>query len=209
MKTAYDLAKAEIGTKEIPGPQHNPKVVTYFSEVGHAWVKDDETAWCAAFVGAMLKRAGLPQTGKLNARSYLDWGKPVEIKDAQPGDIVVLWRGSPDSWQGHVGFFVRAFGDEVIILGGNQANAVNERPYAISRVLSIRTMRAARSSAAKSTTLQATAGAAVSGAGSAAYAIGQLDDTAQTVVIVGALLAGLCLLWIARERIKKWAAGDR
>ena len=62
-------------------------------------------------------------------------------------------------------------------------------------------------SAAKSTTLQAAAGAAVSGAGSAAYALGQLDSTAQTVVIAGAVLAGLCLLWIMRERIKKLAAG--
>ena len=66
-----------------------------------------------------------------------------------------------------------------------------------------------RSSAIKSTTLQATAGAAVSGAGSAAYAIGQLDSTAQTVVIVGAVVAGLCLAWIMRERLRKWAGGDR
>jgi len=66
-----------------------------------------------------------------------------------------------------------------------------------------------RTSPAKSTTLQAAAGAAVSGAGSAAYAVGQLDSTAQTVVAVGAVIAGLCLAWIMRERLRKWAGGDR
>jgi len=207
MKTAYELAKAEIGIKEIPGPGHNPKVVTYFSEVGHAWVQDDETAWCAAFVGAMLKRAGLPQTGKLNARSYLDWGKPTDTP--QPGDVVILWRGSPDSWKGHVGFFAGFDGPDVKILGGNQSNQVNIQSYDSNRVLGFRTMRGARTTPFQSTTLQAAVGAAVSGAGSVAHALGQLDGDAQTYVVVGAVLAGLCLIWIMRERLRKWAGGDR
>jgi uncharacterized protein (TIGR02594 family) len=203
--TAYELARAEIGTKEVPGSAHNQAVVDYFAEVGHSWVQDDETAWCAAFVGAMLKRAGMPQTGKLNARSYLDWGQPVDPDQAKPGDVVVFWRGDKNGWQGHVGFFVRRDGGQIIVLGGNQSNRVSEAGYAASRLLGVR--RIARKPVAKSTTMQAAAGAAVSGASSAAYAIGQLDSTAQAVVIAGAVLAGLCLLWIMRERIKKLANG--
>ena len=80
---AYEMAKAEVGTVEWANG-NNPKVVAYFKDSGNPGVMDDETAWCAAFVGAMLKRAGIKGTGKLNARSYLDWGTPVARKDAQP-----------------------------------------------------------------------------------------------------------------------------
>ena len=134
---AYQLARADEGTWEY-ADGHNPKILQYFADVGHGWVKDDETAWCAAFVGAMLKRAGMPQTGKLNARSYLDWGDEVALDGAQEGDIVVFWRGTPDGWQGHVGFFVRRAGVSIEVLGGNQANQVNVKRYPVDRLLGVR-----------------------------------------------------------------------
>lgn len=135
---AYALARKEIGTKEIPGPKHNPEVVGWFAQVGHSWVTDDETAWCAAFMGAMLQLGGLPSTRKLNARSYMDWGKPVPVDEAQEGDVVVFTRGDPNGWQGHVGFYVRDEGKHIIVLGGNQSNMVNEARYPASRLLGVR-----------------------------------------------------------------------
>lgn len=141
MNKAYKLARKQIGTREIPGSKHNSKIVGWFKAVGHAWVKDDETAWCAAFVGAMLKEAGMPHTGKLNARSYLEWGEEVPLDQAKEGDLVVFWRGKKNGWQGHVGFFVRAEGNSIVVLGGNQANAVNEKKYAVSRLLGVRRMK--------------------------------------------------------------------
>lgn len=62
---------------------------------------------------------------------------------------------------------------------------------------------------AQSTTLQAAAGAATAGAGGVATAIGGLDPTAQYIVLGSAAIAALCLLWICRERIRKWGSGDR
>ena len=137
-KTAYALASEEIGMQEIRGPVDNPEIVQMFADVGHAWVKDDETAWCAAFNGAMLERAGLPSTRKLNARSYLDWGQAVDLADAEPGDMVVFSRGDPNGWQGHVGFFVRNAGTHIEVLGGNQSNSVSVARYAKSRLLGVR-----------------------------------------------------------------------
>ena len=61
----------------------------------------------------------------------------------------------------------------------------------------------------KSTTLQATVGTAVAGATGAGTAIAALDDTAQLIIIAAACVAGLLLLYIARERIRKWAKGER
>lgn len=136
--TAYALASEEVGMREIKGPSHNAEIVQMFAEVGHSWVKDDETAWCAAFVGAMLERAGLPSTRKLDARSYMTWGRRVPIAEAQPGDLVVFWRDNPESWKGHVAFYVRDAGMFVEVLGGNQQDAVNVARYPKSRILEVR-----------------------------------------------------------------------
>lgn len=137
---AYQLARTFLGLKEIVGSKHEKKILEFFAEVGHSWVKDDETAWCAAFVGAMLERSGLTSTKKLNARSYLDWGSPVEDwNDIREGDVVVFWRGKKDAATGHVAFFVRFDKNgDFIVLGGNQSNMVNEQAYAKERVLSVR-----------------------------------------------------------------------
>ena len=136
MTTAYDLAKAEVGTVEWTKGD-NPKVVAYFKDSGNPGVTNDETAWCAAFVGAMLRRAGVKSTGALNARSYLDWGTPVDRKNAQPGDVVIFKRGN-SSWQGHVAFFVKDRGALIDVLGGNQSNAVNIKGYQAASLLGIR-----------------------------------------------------------------------
>jgi uncharacterized protein (TIGR02594 family) len=94
-------------------------------------------AWCAAFVGHCLERAGIRSTRKLTARSYLDWGVPVETADAQQGDIGVIPRGS-SSWQGHVFFIDRIEGQWVWGLGGNQDDAVNVKRYPASKLLGVR-----------------------------------------------------------------------
>lgn len=136
-KSPVDYAMDDLGTWEW-SDGHNPKVVQYFADVGHAWVKDDETAWCAAFVGAMLKKGGVEGTGKLNARSYLDWGKPVELDQAKKGDIVVFSRGDPNGWQGHVGFYMGQTPRYIKVLGGNQNNQVNITSYSKNKLLGIR-----------------------------------------------------------------------
>lgn len=131
-------AGGHLGLEEWPGARHNPAVVQLFEDVGHSWVQDDETAWCAAFVGSVLASLGLPHTGALNARSYLEWGEEVAIQDAQPGDVAVFWRGSRSSWQGHVAFFVRFEGGRVVVRGGNQGNKVSDQAYPMDRLLAIR-----------------------------------------------------------------------
>lgn len=135
--TPFEIAQGYIGTTEGPGPEDNPAIMEMFASVGHDWVEHDSVAWCAAFVGHCLEKAGLRSTRRLNARSYLDWGIPVDLADAQPGDIVIFSRGSK-SWQGHVGFFVKTTGAMIEVLGGNQSDAVSIQRYAKSRLLGVR-----------------------------------------------------------------------
>ena len=135
--TPFDIAKTYIGTVEGPGPENNPVVMEMYASVGHDWVEHDSVAWCAAFVGHCIEKAGLRSTRKLTARSYLDWGIPVAVHDAQPGDIGVIPRGS-SSWQGHVFFIDRIEGAWVWGLGGNQSDAVNVTRYPVSKLLGVR-----------------------------------------------------------------------
>lgn len=135
--TPFDIARSYIGTTEGPGPADNPLIIEMYASVGHDWVEHDSVAWCAAFVGHCLEKAGMRSTRKLTARSYLDWGVPVEVSDAQQGDIGVIPRGS-SSWQGHVFFIDRIEGQWVWGLGGNQDDAVNVKRYPVSKLLGVR-----------------------------------------------------------------------
>ena len=138
-KRVYNLAASYLGLTEVSGVEHNAEIVQFFADVGHGWVKDDETAWCAAFAGSCLKKAGIPHTGKLNARSYLTWGEAVRPEEAVQGDILVFWRVDPNSWQGHVGFFHGKDSDgNYLVLGGNQGNQVSIKTYHKSRLLAVR-----------------------------------------------------------------------
>lgn len=134
----FNLAKTYEGTWEWKGSDHNPVVVGFFADVGHSWVQDDETAWCAAFVGSVLEKCGIRSTRKLNARSYLDFGTPINLEDAREGDIVIFSRGDPNGWQGHVAFYVSHGTQYINVLGGNQSNQVNIKPYSRSRLLDVR-----------------------------------------------------------------------
>ena len=66
-----------------------------------------------------------------------------------------------------------------------------------------------RKSLVRSTTVQASGVAIASGAGTAISTVSGLDANAQYIVLVFAGLIIVSGLWIMRERIKKWANGDR
>lgn len=66
-----------------------------------------------------------------------------------------------------------------------------------------------RTSPAQSTTVQASAVQIASGAGAGLAAVGALDGNAQIVALVFAGIVILAGAWVMRERIRKWAEGDR
>jgi uncharacterized protein (TIGR02594 family) len=132
------LARAELGQHEINGPKSNPEIIKFFEDAGHTEIHSEDTAWCAAFVGAMIKRSGFKPSGSLMARSYLTWG--TGLQKPEIGAVAVLWRGSPDGSEGHVGFVVDSGQDFVKLLGGNQGapGQVSVETFPRSRVLGFR-----------------------------------------------------------------------
>ncbi|WP_045836055.1 TIGR02594 family protein [Hyphomicrobium sp. 99] len=128
-------AWAEFGVREIPGKENAAEILRYFREAGDSSVESEETPWCAAFAGAMLKRAGCEGTGSLLARSYLDWG--ISLDEPRFGAVAVLARGD-DPTAGHVGFVIGATGEKLYLLGGNQSDAVTVAPFDAARLLGFR-----------------------------------------------------------------------
>jgi len=131
------IALKEIGVKEIPGKEHNPRVLEY-QQACTLKAADDETAWCSSFVNWCVQKSGWVPTHKANARSWLKWGYKTRVP--QRGAVVVFWRGSPSSWKGHVGFFIKENAKYIWVLGGNQNNKVCIRKYPREKLLQFRWM---------------------------------------------------------------------
>lgn len=124
-----------VGQSEVGGPEANPAILDMFRDAGHADITSDETAWCAAFVSACLFRAGMPYpkgVAALRARDFESWGTACDLR---PGAIVVI-RARGD--QRHVFFCSGADARNVIGLGGNQANSVNNTPFPLASIVAVR-----------------------------------------------------------------------
>ena len=129
-----DEARRHIGLTEIKGPQHNPEIVAMWKAIKRGGIKDDETPWCAGFIGGVLEAVQIKSTRSAAARSYLKWGEI--LKAPIPGCIVILERGPV---YGHV-FFVLGqdkWGN-LVGIGGNQSNMVSIRSFPRKRVLGYR-----------------------------------------------------------------------
>jgi len=136
MEQLLKIAFNELGTEEIVGKKHNPEVLKYAKDTKIAGITTDEIAWCSTFVNWVAWKAGLQYSGKANARSWLNVG--IKVTEPEPGDIVVFWRESPQSWKGHVGIYIGVSFDKkrVYSLGGNQGNRVSVTGYRMDTVLS-------------------------------------------------------------------------
>lgn len=101
-------------------------------------IDPSEIAWCAGFVNAVLEQSGIEGTDSLLARSFLQFGEPVDTPIY--GDLVVFPRNL--SWQGHVGFFLVSYiEDDVeyyVILGGNQDDGVNYKLFRADEAIGVR-----------------------------------------------------------------------
>jgi uncharacterized protein (TIGR02594 family) len=127
------IAVGELGQHERPGKRHNnPRIMSYLSAVGLSnW---DETPWCSAFANWCLWAAGIPGSGRANARSWLDWGSALGPTHPRFGCVTVL-RRTANPARGHVGFWLGSHAGQAVLLGGNQSDSVCVKSYPLSHVL--------------------------------------------------------------------------
>lgn len=118
------LAEARSGAWKETG--NNQRIVNCYKAVGFN-VSGDNTPWCAAFAGTMLKGSGAPAFKTLSSLAYAKYGKQIPLDDKSKwrlNDIVVFSRAGG----GHVGFF-RGYNPStgsILIAGGNQSDNLTE-----------------------------------------------------------------------------------
>lgn len=134
------VGRRYVGLAEIVGPRDDPQIVAWWTLVGAGWFDDDETPWCGAYVGGVLKEDGkaiLPGAQAPRARAWEDWGQG--LAGPAVGAVVTFWRESPSAGSGHVAFVVgKDRRGNLVCLGGNQGNAVSLRSFQTDRVTSYR-----------------------------------------------------------------------
>lgn len=122
-----DIARKEIGQKEIVGHHDNPRILAYHATTTLK-ATDDETPWCSSFVNWCLKKSGIKGTDSAAAKSWIHWGEP---SGPVPGAITVICSSkvtdrSFSTSGAHVGFLIEETATHFRLLGGNQANSVKE-----------------------------------------------------------------------------------
>lgn len=140
MKAAYDIAMDLYGLREVDGPNSNEVISKWLSK--KTWLNQDDskTPWCGIGMAAFFDEAGFPDVVPLQyyrAASWLKFGVHVNIEDRQKYDLLIFSRRGGN----HVAFYHNdpiGRNDVVNVLGANQNNEINIRPYAISRIIGCR-----------------------------------------------------------------------
>ncbi|HYI39208.1 MAG TPA: TIGR02594 family protein [Allosphingosinicella sp.] len=131
----YEIALRELDARVAErGKGGHPRILEYLATCGdldEGEAERDSTPWCSAFVNWCLAKAGIEGTDSGWARSWAQWGEPID--PPRVGAVAVWARGrtSPDApvVTGHVSFFARDLGDRLLVLGGNQADSVCLKTY--------------------------------------------------------------------------------
>lgn len=135
----YAEALKYRGLAEQPGPGTNPVLAQMFA-LAPDWLSQDDsvTSWCGIFRGFLGHRTatGMPAE-HYRAAAWLKWGRSIQLHDARPGDTAIFTRPGGN----HVALVARAYaaGDAMLmVIGGNQSNAVTVAGYPVASLRGIR-----------------------------------------------------------------------
>lgn len=136
-----DEARRLIGTREVPGGANNPAIMTWANKLGARVLGiaygGDHVPWCGLFAAWCVHNAGIaPPRIAIRAKAWATWGMPLSLAGVPPlGAVAVFERKGG----GHVGFVTGyTLSGDLIILGGNQGDAVNERRFTRDRLIALR-----------------------------------------------------------------------
>lgn len=128
-------------SKEISETGSNPEITKYWQYTqmpeaaanGDKWAQsvlnEDQTPWCAAFVNYNLETSGVGGTMLATAYSFKNYGQNLGNSKPVYGSIAIMNYS-------HVVIVVGTNNDgRIILLGGNQGNAVNLSPNGKSAVI--------------------------------------------------------------------------
>ena len=123
-----------IGLKEAPGSKDNKIIIDWAKDEGgaiEATYTHDSIPWCALFANMTLTKAGLKGTETLWALDFAGKWPSIKLAGAAVGAFAPMLRDGG----GHIGIVVgKDQHGNVMLLGGNQSDAVNIKPFSRSRL---------------------------------------------------------------------------
>jgi uncharacterized protein (TIGR02594 family) len=125
-------ARRDLGQRETLGPNDSPWIRRMLERLGAKWLLGQP--WCGGAVAEWMQACAvdIPKHW-YRARAWADWGQHLE-RPAH-GCVVVFERQGG----GHVGLVVgEDLSGRLLVLGGNQGDAVNVRAFPRARVLAYR-----------------------------------------------------------------------
>jgi len=127
----YDSLHKMIGKHEV---RNNKELSAWLKSDGATLGDPSKQPWCGdaieTAIALTLPNEKLPKNPYL-ASAWSTFGKYVK---PQKGAILSFWRGSPSSWQGHVGLYAGEDSKNFYVLGGNQSNTISIAPIAKNRL---------------------------------------------------------------------------
>lgn len=126
-----DIAERKMGLHERI---HNKSLMEFLSFGGRTIGDPAKIPWCGDLVETCITMALPEEPVPQNPYAAINWLKFGISCNPQPGAILVFWRGSPQSWKGHVGFYVGEDATHYHVLGGNQKNSISITRIAKSRL---------------------------------------------------------------------------
>lgn len=117
---AWWMMEYSKNIKEVAGNLHSPRILKYHSFTSLK-ATSDEVPWCSAAMCACMEELEIPSTKSAAAISWADWGAP--IKDFTFGAIAVFKREGHKT-SAHVAIALKENQDSIMIIGGNQSNAI-------------------------------------------------------------------------------------
>jgi uncharacterized protein (TIGR02594 family) len=141
----FQVAQAELaaGVSEQSAPA---RIKSYFAAVGQS-VGNTIPPWCGAFAAFCMKQSNNPvPDDAARAASWKEWGSksiPLGTHDIPVGAVVVLTPSPGTGRSGHVGFFSKFSedGKKLVLLGGNQSDAVRLSSFPVTSVAAIRVLQ--------------------------------------------------------------------
>jgi uncharacterized protein (TIGR02594 family) len=125
-------ARKDIGQRETLGPNDSPWIRSMLDKLGARWLLGQP--WCGGAVAKWAQDAGLSiPKNWYRARAWASWGQHMTYP--AHGCIVVFARKGG----GHVGIVTgETTNGDLLVLGGNQGDAVNIRAFPRARVIAYR-----------------------------------------------------------------------
>lgn len=135
-------AEGFLGQREVPGPGASAWIRSLWMGLrGGSWFwtsigkgDDSKLPWCGAFVAHCLQNCHMAHAQRYaSAKAWLEWG--TKLTGPALGCVVVFEREGG----GHVGFvYGRDTKGRLLVLGGNQGDAVSIAPFDLKRVVGYR-----------------------------------------------------------------------